>query len=185
MSDGRMGLKRRRLVAFLVDAPLAFALLPIVPVVFTTRLEGNWWDWMLPWGIGLHLLHTLLGHLIWRKTLGKKLVGLSVVNRRGWGYIPRLIVREAIKAVSLSIIALAVFFAIAGIAAVIASGWRPSGAIFPAEFIIFGYLVLFGPPTAVIVCPAAARKDGRALHDLLSCTAVVEGEEGRFPLSRE
>ena len=68
MSD----IKRRRLVAFLVDAPLAFALLPIVPVVVTTRLEGNWWDWMLPWGRGFHLLHTLLGYLIWRKTLGKK-----------------------------------------------------------------------------------------------------------------
>lgn len=172
MSGGRPDLKRQGAIAFLVDALLAFALLPIVPVVITTRLEGNWWDAMLPWGMGFHLLHTLTGHLIWRKTLGKRLVGLSVVNRRGLGYIPRLIVREAIKAISLSVIALAVFFPIAGIAAVIASGWRTSGDIFPAEFIIFGYFVLFGPPMAVIVCPAAARKDGRALHDLLSCTAV-------------
>ena len=182
MSD----IKRRRLVAFLVDAPLAFALLPIVPVVVTTRLEGNWWDWMLPWGIGLHLLHTLLGYLIWRKTLGKRLVGLSLVNRRGAGYVPRLVVREAIKAVSLSIIALAVFFAIAGIGPMIISVWATSGDIFPSSLIVFGYFVLFGPPMAAIVCPATIRKDGRALHDLLSCTAVGwEGEGGRFPLPRE
>lgn len=172
MSGGRADLKRRRAIAFLIDALLAFALLPIVPVVITTRLEGNWWDAMPTWGLGFHLLHTLLGCLIWRKTLGKKLTGLSIVNRRGAGRIPRLIVREAVKTISLGVIALAVFFAIAGIAAVIASGGRPPGAIFPAEFIVFGYLVLFGPPMAVIVCPAAARKDGRALHDLLSCTAV-------------
>ena len=184
MSGGRPDLKRRRLIAFLIDALLAFALLPIAPVVVTTRLEGNWWDWMPPWGMGFHLLHTLLGHLIWRKTLGKKLVGLSVVNRRGLGYIPRLVVREAIKAVSLSIIALAVFFAIAGIAAVVVSG-APRDPILPPALIVAIYLVLFGPPMAAIVCPAAARKDGRALHDLLSCTAVVEGEESRFPPARE
>ena len=138
---------------------------------------------MLPWGMGFHLLHTLLGHLVWRKTLGKRLVGLSVVNRRGWGYIPRLVVREAIKAVSLSIIALAVFFAIAGIAAVIVSG-APRDPILPPALIVAIYLVLFGPPTAAIVCPVVMREDGRALHDLLSCTAVVEGDRGRFPLSR-
>lgn len=81
MSGGSASLKRRRGIATLVDALLAFAVLPVAPVIITTRLEGNWWDWMLPWGMGFHLLHTLLGCLIWRKTLGKKLTRIAVVNR--------------------------------------------------------------------------------------------------------
>ena len=111
-------------------------------MIITTRLEGNWWDWMLPWGMGFHLLHTLLGCLIWRKTLGKKLTRIAVVNRPGAAYIPRFVVRETIKALSLGVVALAVFFAIAGAV----RGWNPTGAIFPSEFIIFGYFVLFGLP---------------------------------------
>ena len=141
-------------------------------MIITTRLEGNWWDWILPWGMGFHLLHTLLGCLIWRRTLGKKLTRLAVVNRPGAAYVPRFIVRETIKAVSVGVVALAVFFAVAGIAAAAVSGWSPPGAIFPASFITFGYFVLFGPPMAAIACPVVIRKDGRAIHDLLSGAAV-------------
>ena len=176
MSAAAASLKRRRALALLIDALLAFAVLPIAPVIITTRLEGNWWDWILPWGMGFHLLHTLLGCLIWRKTLGKRLTRLAVVNRPGAAYVPRFIVRETIKAVSLGVVALAVFFAAAGIAAVAVSGWNAPGAIFPASFIIFGYFVLFGPPMAAIACPVVIRKDGRAIHDLLS-GATVDWED--------
>lgn len=172
MSGGSASLKRRRGLAILVDLLLAFAVLPVAPVVITTRLEGNWWDWMLPWGMGFHVLHTLLGCLIWRKTLGKKLTHIAVVNRPGAWRVPRFVVRETLKSISLGVVALAVFFAIAGAAAVAVSGWNPTGAIFPSEFIIFGYFVLFGPPIAAIACPVVIRKDGRAIHDLLSRTAV-------------
>ncbi len=67
------------------------------------------------------------------------------------------------------------FFPIAGMAAVVSQGWNPPGAIFPAPFIILGYLLLFGPLLATIFLPPLLGDNERALHDHIANTAVALG----------
>ena len=165
---------RTRLLAATIDTALAYLVLPALPILVTTRLEGNWWDWILLWGFAFHALHVVIGQLLWGRTLGKRITRLSVVTiGSSWRWL-RIVIREATKAVSLLIVVLGLFFfPIAGIAAVQSQGWDPPGAIFTSELIILCYLILFGPLLAAIVLPPLCSDGQRALHDHIADTAVV------------
>ena len=185
-------LLRSRVLAAAIDTAIAYLLLTPIPILLTWQYElfmsyvGNWWDGILLWGFVFHALYILLSHLVWGRTLGKRIAGLSVVSASP-GRVPRTVVRETVRAVSILIVVMGVFFfPIAGIAAVMSRGWAPPGAIFPAEFIIFGYLVLFGPPLAAILIPLRHGEGERALHDHLADTVVAtDGEAERYAAALE
>ena len=184
-------LHRSRVLAAAIDTAIAYLLLTPIPILITWQYElfmrnFNWWDGILLWGFVFHTLHVLAGQFLWGGTLGKRIVGLSVVSART-GRIPRMVVRETVRAVSILIVVTGVFFfPIAGLAAVISQGWSAPGEIFPAEFIIFVYLVLVGPPLAAIFIPLRHGEGERALHDHFAGTLVTpDGEAERYAAALE
>ena len=160
-----------RMFAGATDALIPFMLLALAPVHLWLRPDLQYsWDgtvealYLAVWA-GYYTLYSFLPHWRWRKTLGKRIFRLSVVNTDASDCAcSTLLVREFFRGASLGVLSIPLVYLLQYDATL--PHW--------GEFGVFTLLyVLLGAPvvTAVILCPIVSSK--RGLHDYAVETMVI------------